>query len=187
MRYLIYFSMLLFSPAFCSLKSWMLWQTNLPFSPNLFFFSLSSLQPFDIFINFVSLLISQSSLRPWLVPDSKPKTSYYLEVIACRISAQRSVVAFSLLSWVLAPQILVASVTSDASNQKAVICFFLYISADFSICSNQNNWSGASYFILARSKGLTYDFENITQHVFACLLVSYLKKILASCLSIPTL
>lgn len=74
--------MLLFSPAFCFLKSRMLWQTNLPFSPSLFF-SLPSLQPFDIFITFVSLLISQNSLGEFLAPDSKPQTSYYPEGKFC--------------------------------------------------------------------------------------------------------
>lgn len=73
MRYLIYCPMLLFSPEFCSLKSSMLWQTNLSFFPNLFFFS-----PFQS-----SALQYFHKLGVFLASDFRPQTGHYPEWKCC--------------------------------------------------------------------------------------------------------
>lgn len=176
MRYLIYCPMLLFSPEFCSLKSSMLWQTNLSFFPNLFF-PLSSLQPCNIFKLCFSAY-QPRSLGVFLASDFRPQTSYYPEWKFCVFRLQN-------ISSELCGHLFSSFLGLGPSNPSCLRHFptlstrgllGFYISAYFLICSYQNNWFGASYFTLSRSKDLTQGFENITQHIFACLLACYLKK-----------
>lgn len=151
-------------------------------------FFLFGLHLCEISSNCLFLCLSATALwvdsQP-LIPSQKPAIARRGKAVF-RLSAQLSVVPFSCLCWILALQFLVASVIFRClQSDSCCYCFFLYILSEFSICSYQNNWSNANYYILARSKSLTYDFENITQHVFAYFLEP--EKKLASCLNLPML